>query len=75
MLVLDISINREAMLESIGAVRIKPKGTPQEGEMCTYKYGHINDAGRIDEIGKTEFPYGSATKLSYHIIGLIIENK
>lgn len=74
MLVIDISINREARVESIGAVRIKPKERrPHMGEMCTYYYGPINEAGRVDEIGKTEFPYGSAVGLSHHILGLFLE--
>lgn len=71
MLVIDISINREYTVKSIGAVRIRPKHTPEMGEMCTYKYGYVNTAGRVDEIGKTEFPYGSAIKLTHHILGLI----
>jgi hypothetical protein len=76
MLVIDISINRELRVDSVGAVRIKPKeGQPEIGQMCTYYYGPINEAGRVDEIGKTEFPYGSAVKLSHHILGLFLEQE
>lgn len=75
MLIIDISINRETIVDSIGAVRIKPKDTPTQSETCTYKYGYINDVGRVDEIGKTEFPYGSAVKLTHHILGLILDEK
>ena len=74
MLVIDISINRDYTVKNIGAVRVKPKGTPEMGEMCTYEYGYINSGGRIDHIGKTEFPYGSAISLTHHITGLISEN-
>ena len=74
MLVIDILINREFVVKNIGAVRIKPKGTPEMGEMCIYEYGYINDGGRIDPMGKTEFPYGCAIKLTHHITGLISEN-
>ena len=74
MLVIDISINRDAKVSSIGAVRIKPKGQPKVGTICTYTYGFIAKSGRIEEeIGKTDFPYGSAIKLTHHITGLVSE--
>ena len=73
MLVIDISINREQIVKEIGAVRISPKHQPRMGENCIYEYGFINDGGRIDPIGKTDFPYGCAVKLTHHITGLVLE--
>jgi hypothetical protein len=75
MLVIDISINRIKNTHEIGAVRIRPKHTPALGEMCTYEYGYVNSGGRIDPIGKTDFPYGDALELSHHILGLMLEIK
>ncbi len=36
MIEVSVGINRESYLAQIQAVRVKPKRTPRDGELCTY---------------------------------------
>lgn len=68
MIIIDISIEDIDNLYRLGAIRLKPKHTPNMGEICTYEYGNLDNHDRLIHIGKFEFPYGDALKLTTKII-------
>lgn len=63
MLVIDISINRERHIATVGAVRVKPsKGKVDNDTMCTYSVGRVYEGVIKREAGQVEHLYGDGAE-------------
>ena len=52
MFVVNISIDKIDDLYQIAAIRIKPKNTPKDGELCTYQWGLLNSKNQFKNISQ-----------------------
>ena len=63
MLVVDISINREKHVSTIGAVRISPdKDYVENDTICTYRIGRVYDNKIPRPFGTIEHRYGDGAE-------------
>ena len=57
MLMIDITINRDANVTSLGAVRIEPKEIVDADTVSTYQVGYIFDGKVQIELGEIQHKY------------------
>lgn len=73
MLVVDISLNRDNSLGTLAIIRLKPKHTPEIGEICIYEFGWLQPNDQFSKIGKTQWNYGDVWGLVNHVTGLLVD--
>ena len=61
MFVVNISIDKIDDLYQIAAIRIKPKNTPKDGELCTYHWGLLNSKNQFKKISSFTKPSRKAS--------------
>jgi hypothetical protein len=72
MLVIDISVNRQHYITSIGAQRIKPLKDVTDDTVCTYNVGRVFDGKIKRSLGEVKHRYGDgAEALAEKAIGIV----
>lgn len=72
MFVVNISIDKIDDLYQIAAIRIKPKNTPKDGELCTYHWGLLNSKNQFKKISSftKQYHQNNAIDFSIHLLKL-----
>jgi len=70
--VVNISIDKIDDLYQIAAIRIKPKNTPKDGELCTYHWGLLNSKNQFKKISSftKQYQQNNAIDFSIHLLQL-----
>jgi hypothetical protein len=65
--VVNISIDKIDDLYQIAAIRIKPKNTPKDGELCTYQWGLLNSKNQFKKISSFTKQYHQNNAIDFSI--------